>query len=291
MLFQKKCLPQVLFIFVYALLFGTGCGQNEQISPEGYDLSKPKVIPLGKVLNEVSGICLDKEDNDLLAISDSKEQVFEMDLRNIKLHEYTGKVVPPESDIEDVVKVNSKVYMLKSRGEIVEVPERARDTTGVKTYPLNIGGSNDFESLYHDPTADGLILICKSCENEKGGGVRTAYRFDLKTKTFDSTAFFTISKEDVKAAVKNSSIKFDPSAAAIHPLSKRLYILSAESNLLVIADTRGQVIEGYELDRDLFPKAEGIAFANNGGMFIVNEAKYGPATLLYFPYQPAEKKK
>ncbi|HET7898007.1 MAG TPA: hypothetical protein VFL47_10065, partial [Flavisolibacter sp.] len=89
MLFQKECLPWVRLIFVCAILFVTGCKRKESYSPEGYQLHKPQVIELGKVLNEVSGICFNRENGTLLAVSDSKEQVFEMDLRRIKLRDYT----------------------------------------------------------------------------------------------------------------------------------------------------------------------------------------------------------
>lgn len=291
MLFQKECLPSTASLFVYALLLGAGCKQKEKFSPEGYHLNSPQTIELGKVLNEVSGICFNKENGSLLAISDSKEQVIEMNLRSIRLHDYTGKVVPPDSDLEDIVKVSSTLYLLKSKGELVAVPEKAKDTAGVKTYTLPLGGTNDFETLYYDPTVNGLILLCKSCAFEKGKGVRTAFRFDLDTKTFDSSYFYTISKDDVKRALKSGDAKFDPSAAAIHPINKRLYILSSAGNLLVITDTRGKVMEAYDLNPELYPQAEGIAFAPNGDMFITNEAKYGRATLLRFLYQPASNPK
>jgi len=291
MYFQKECLPRVFTVFVCALLFGTGCKRSATSSPEGYQINHPETIELGKVLNEISGICFNYETGSLLAISDSKEQVFEMDLRNIKLRDYTAKIVPQDSDLEDLVKVNATLYLLLSRGEIMEIPEKARDTAGVKTYTLGLQGNKDFETLYYDRSVDALIMMCKSCEVEKGRGVRTAYRFDLKTKTFDSTEFYAISKDDVRNALKTENVKFDPSAAAIHPINKRLYILSSAGNLLVIADTRGKVSEAYELNPEIFPQAEGIAFAPNGDMFISNEAKYGRATLLRFPYKPPTEKK
>lgn len=291
MLFQKECLPSRFFVFVCALLLAAGCKKKEELSPEGYRINQPEVLQLGKVLNEISGLCFNREEGDLLAISDSKEQVFELDLRTTKLKDYTEKIVPTDSDLEDIVKVNAKLYLLMSRGVIVEIPEKARDTAGMKTYALNLGGTNDFETLYYDPTVEGLVMMCKNCENEKGTGSRTAYRFDLKTKTFDSTVFYTISRDDVKAAAKDPNAKFEPSAAAIHPMNKRLYILSSAGNLLVVTDTRGKVSEAYTLDKDRFPQAEGIAFAPNGTMFISNEKKFEKATLLVFPYQQTTEKK
>lgn len=293
MLFQKECLATCVYVFVCALLFGAGCKRNERASPEGYQFDKPQVIPLGKALNEISGICFNRENGSLLAISDSKQHVFELDLKKTKLKDYTGDVVPPDSDVEDIAKVETTntLYLLESKGAIVEVPDKAKDTTGVKTYPLNLGGSNNFETLYHDPSRNELVMLCKTCENEASTGEKKAYRFNLRTKTFDSTAAFTISLDNLRVMIHNSFAKFNPSAAAIHPFDKRLYILSSVGSLLVVADTSGEIIEAYELDKDLFPKAEGIAFANNGDMFISNEAKFGRATLLRFVYQPSEKKK
>jgi uncharacterized protein YjiK len=194
------------------------------------------------------------------------------------------------SDLEDIVKKDNTLFLLKSGGELVEMSLDDEDTTGIKTYTLGLPGSNDFETLYYDPTAGGLVLICKTCVREKGTGVSTTYRFDLRTRSFDSSTFFTISKAQIKKLLKRNDAQFDPSAAAIHPISKRLYILSSAGNLLVITDTRGQVMEAYDLNPADFPQAEGIAFAPNGDMFITNEGKNGSPTLLRFTYGPNEKK-
>ena len=94
-----------------------------------------------------------------------------------------------------------------------------------------------------------------------------------------------------ETVLKDDKAKFKPSAAAINPITKRLYILSSAGNLLVIADLHGQVIEAYHLNPNKFPQAEGIAFAPNGDMYISNEGKYGGrATFQFFPYQPGNKK-
>ncbi|HEX6334450.1 MAG TPA: SdiA-regulated domain-containing protein, partial [Flavisolibacter sp.] len=85
--------------------------------------------------------------------------------------------------------------------------------------------------------------------------------------------------------LKNDDEKFDPSAAAIHPINKRLYILASAGSLLVVTDTRGKVVAAYMLNQDLFPQPEGIAFAPNGDMYISNEGRFGKPTLLLFPYQ------
>jgi hypothetical protein len=290
-LFQTKCPVYFALILVCAATLHAGCNQQSYGSPVGYDLNKPEKVQLGKVLNEISGLAFNPENNSLLSISDSKRKVIEINLLKHKLKDYTGNVVPPDSDIEDLVRTDSVIYMLASKGIIYAVPPHKQDTTGVRAYPFWSHDRNDFETLYYDPIAKGLIMLCKTCAGEKEEGLHNGYRFDLKTRQFDTTAYYTIDDRNVKEVLKDDNGKFRPSAAAIHPVSRRLYILSSAGNLLVVADTHGQIIEAYQLNPDLYPQAEGIAFAPNGDMFICNEGKYGNATLLMFKYNEKEKKK
>ncbi len=286
MLFQKKC-PGVLFpFFVYALLFVAGCKQKSSTMAD-YNLGAPEVTMLGNILNEISGISYynNPGDSALVAVVDSKERIFKLEMKVPRLKDHTEKVLPADSDPEDIVRVDTSLFVLLSRGVIKEIPDKAHDSSSVKTYTLPLSGTNDFETLYHDPSVNSLILLCKNCAHERKAGIRTAYRFDLATRTFDSAAFYTIAKDDVKAILQDANAKFDPSAAAIHPVNKRLYILSSAGNLLVITDTRGTVMDAHKLSKDDFPQSEGIAFAPNGDMFISNEKKFGEPTLLRFPYQ------
>lgn len=79
---------------------------------------------------------------------------------------------------------------------------------------------------------------------------------------------------------------FKPSAAAIHPIEKRLYIVASVNGLLVITDLQGHVQEAYNLKHRLFLQPEGLAFAPNGDMYISNEGGYdGTANILKFSYK------
>jgi len=288
---QMQCLS-LFCLIAWAATLCTGCSDGATISPEGYSFRKPKKMELGKVLNEISGLYYNTDDQTLLGVSDSKSKIFIIDPRKRKLRDFAEKFMAGEQpDYEYVVKIGNMVYVLISNGTIVEVPQGAKDTSSTKVYPFWSDGKNDFETLYYDPTAKSLIMICKSCEHEKGENFRTAYRFDMATKSFDSTEFFTLNSKEVRALLKKDDADFKPSAAAIHPISKRLYILSSASNLMVVADTRGKVIEAYNLNPDDHPQAEGIAFAPDGTMYISNEGKYGKPTLLAYPYHQTGKKK
>ena len=102
-LIQTKYPATLRTMLVCAITLLFGCKEQSYTSPEGYDINKPQKENLGKVLNEISGITFNNDDNSLLAISDSKEKVFEINVDRQKLKDYTDRVVPSNSDIEDVV--------------------------------------------------------------------------------------------------------------------------------------------------------------------------------------------
>src|SRR5436305_15169176 len=111
---------------------------------------------LCRVLNEISGLTYNNDNNTLLAISDSKEKVYEINLERRKLKDYSERVVGTRSDLEDLVKVDSILFLLGSRGIIYKVPLRKHvDTSGVKQFRFSSDQTNDFESIYYDPSANG----------------------------------------------------------------------------------------------------------------------------------------
>jgi hypothetical protein len=67
-------------------------------------------------------------------------------------------------------------------------------------------------------------------------------------------------------------------------------MLSSVNNLIVIMDQNWNVKAEYKLDPSLFRQPEGIAFSNNGDMYISNEAAGGTANVLLFRYQTYLKK-
>src|SRR5438093_389876 len=153
-LFQTQC-PLLVAGIVCALALFTACRTKNPGSPPGYDLNHPQTEELGKVLNEISGLAYDKEHQSLLAISDSKEKIVEINLRKQKLKDYTDRISVPGQDFEDLVLLNNTVYLLSSNGTIKAVPAHARNDSEVMAYPFWSQEKNDFEALYYDPDARG----------------------------------------------------------------------------------------------------------------------------------------
>lgn len=250
-----------------------------------YNLSAPEVIPLGDKLHEISGISYIAP-NIILSENDEQGKIFTIDPTKPDDTNYPSVKFGSKDDYEDIVVIDTTAFLLISDGEIVEVPGFSKTEEVKGAIIAQMGGRhNEFETLYYDKSVNSLIMLCKSCHHEKNE-IRTAYRFDLVTKKFSDTAYYTISIGDIAGKINESDIKFFPSAAAIHPVLDKLYIVSSIGKLLVVTDKHGKVEETYKLEPALFKQPEGITFAPNGDMFISNEGGDGRATLLKFGYIP-----
>jgi uncharacterized protein YjiK len=252
-------------------------------SPRGYVLPRPDRVILAKKVNEISGLSFLSGDSALLTIADNKQKIFQVTPDGM-VSNYFEEDFAEQQDFEDIVKVGETIYALVSNGSIISV-RKTDSGLLVTNHPFWSTEKNDFETLYYDSTAGGLIMVCKSCAFEKGKGVRTAFRFDLATLKFDTQPFYAIAIKEVHDILKDGKVDFNPSAAAIHPIEKRLYIMSSAGQLLVISDLRGRVQEAYRLKPNFYPQAEGIAFASNGDMYVSNEAKLGKPSLLKITYK------
>jgi hypothetical protein len=120
-------------------------------------------------------------------------------------------------------------------------------------------------------------------QRKKNAGI-TAYTFDLETRRFDSEPFFQISFKDVFNKLQNYNAECKPSAAAINPVNNKLYIIASVGKLMMECTQGGKLEKIYKMNPNHFPQPEGIAFAENGDMYISNEGADGKATILKFIY-------
>jgi len=282
-----------LLCFILVLVTATSCELFwSPKSPRGYVVPRPYKMILEKKLNEISGLYYLPDENSFLAIADNKQKVYRVTVDG-KVSDYFEEEFAEQDDFEDVVKVDSTVYVLISDGTIIAIRQNDSGRLLTSRHPFPTTDStnkNDFETLYYDSLAKGLIMMCKECEIEKGKNLRTAYRFDLATKQFDPAPFYTIATRSVADRLKDGKVSFNPSAAAFNPIDNRLYILSSAGQLLISTDRMGKVYEVFRLNPTFYPQAEGIAFASNGDMYISNEAKLGKPTLLRIPYKSTRNK-
>jgi len=88
--------------------------------------------------------------------------------------------------------------------------------------------------------------------------------------------------------LKDDKAEFKPSAAAINPITQKLFIIASVGKVLVIADKQGEVEQVFRLDPAMYNQPEGMTFAPNGDLYISNEGGEGIATILKFNYKKAD---
>jgi len=251
-------------------------------SPPGYDFSKVVTNKLDLKLKEISGLAWDTEDDEFLAHNDESGILFILDResKDIKReYKFGGK-----GDYEDVALFDHVPFILRSDGLITRVVFDANGSVrGVEEGSIPISGKNDFETMYPDTSRNALIVVCKNCQSDNKKTV-SAFAYYPGTGVFDAEPIYVIDAEKVKELSPFKTSKFQPSAAAIHPITKKLFIISSASNQLLIADQNGNPEAVYELGKKLFKQPEGITFKNNGDMYISNEGVTSKGTILRFEY-------
>lgn len=271
----------VFFLFLSCNTFNQD--DKEYTSPEGYKLTEPVRYRVRQSLQEISGIVLAPDEHHILAINDEDGKIHSIDVDTRK--PYPTSKFEKGGDYEDLATNGPEWFVLKSNGILYHINGMFTDTTDATSYKFPLRGKREFESLYFDSTHNGLVAICKSCEEDKRQGFTTAYRFDLSTMSYDSTPIYRINVADIARLTGGDVGHFKPSAAAIHPIEKRLYIVAAVNRLLVITDLNGKVLEAHNLNFKKFAQPEGISFAPNGDMYISNEASdESQANILKFKY-------
>lgn len=272
----------ILFLFV---LLGASCKREVRKlqSPPHYNFATPLVHKLDMKLKEISGITWDPKADDFIAVNDESGSLFFLGRDSLALPplEYS---FGSRGDYEDVALVNGIPYVLRSDGLITKfVRNEDRKVYGVEAAKMIISGTNDFETMYYDSARKALVVMCKNCNLDDNKTV-SAFALFPDSIGFDNKPIFQIDAEKIAKLSPYKNAKFQPSAAAIHPILQKLFILSAASHQLVITDLSGNVEAVYQLARKLFNQPEGITFKQNGTMFISNEGIGGKATVLEFAY-------
>lgn len=263
-----------------ALLVFSRCGaQQKNKNPNSsYDLANPqKIIDLPKQLTDISGIAY--YNNAVYAIDDDHGYVYKVPLTD-KPDVEKWEFAQPQ-DYEDIVLLNNTFYILSSKGKIVSFPF-AFPVKDVKESELNSKGKNEFEILYYAPQTNRLIMLCKECKEDKKDE-NTAWAYNTGTHTFEKQPAYILLQKDIEKVLGDGISRFKPSAAAVHPLTGEVYIVSSINKLLVVLDKNHKVTAAYPLNETLFKQPEGIAFTPEGDMIISNEyAHSGTANLLLF---------
>ena len=272
-------LPAACIYFVLLTACDGRAGKSFLPDIPGYDPLKKEVFVLHKQLLEISGIAY-LNDSTLFAINDEDGKIFTSDLTRKKpVSVNFGK----KNDYEDICFADSVFYVLESSGDIYTVPVKDAKAARKSDFPKK--RKVEFESLYAEPGTSNLVLLSK--EQRLIENALMAYRYDPVADTFSTGPLYVIPLRDVTRLMKDHSAECKPSAAAVHPVTQKLYVIASVGKVLLVCSLKGEVEKVYSLNPDLFSQPEGICFSPAGDMYISNEGLQGKATIIRFPYNRA----
>jgi hypothetical protein len=293
----------VLNFSTFLILLLTGCGSNfsgDKIN-KGYNLTSPDVsIILPDTLHEISGLT-SINSTSVACIQDEYGIIFIYDVINKEITNYYFFNI--KGDYEGIARVDQSMFILRSDGVIFEVSDYESKNFELNSYETGIP-SSDNEGLCFDPDNNRLLIACKGKvgKDKENKDKRFIYGFDLKTKKLSEVPVFSFDLGVIKNFAKNNKInltvkknkkgekketilKFRTSEICIQPITKRLFLLSADDHLLFIFNTEGTIEHIEKLNPHKFIQAEGLTFFENGDMFISNEGRDKKPTLLRFNYK------
>lgn len=269
----------------------------------GYDFAQPTVQwSLPDTLREISGITLIDESR-IACVQDENGIVFEYDMNESDVVAQLPFHI--DGDYEGIARVGSTVYVLRSDGMLFEVRQFNGKKPLIDSIATNIPVDNN-EGLCYDAGNHRLLIACKNKLKNTvvKSNTRFIYAYDLKKKQCPEEPVMTIALDDIKAFAKAQNVpfptrvkknmqnaaeepvvRFRPSDIAIHPVNKQLFLLSAVDHALFIFSPEGELLHIELLNRELFNKAEGITFLDNGDLLISNEGQEKHPSLLRFNYR------
>lgn len=294
---------RLLFISTILLQALSGCGvsytNNEKLI--GYNLTAPDItITLPEILHEISGLTY-VDSQSFACIQDEKGILFIYNWKDKQIeNQYSFNI---DGDYEGITRVGKTIYVLRSDGTLFEILDYESGNFRLNSYVTGIPANNN-EGLCYDPDHNRLLIACKG-KIEKGPELkdkRVIYGFDLQAKTMGKNPVFDFDLQTIKGfaigqqinlptrskkkgAVVEPVIKFMTSDIGIHPVTKKLFLLSAADHLLFIFKGNGTLEHIEQLNPELFNKAEGITFLPDGDMLITNEGQDKRPTLLQFDYR------
>jgi len=258
-------------------------------------------LSLPDELEEVSGLSRWTE-GQVAMVNDEQGIIFCYGLEEEKIVRKISFALP--GDFEGIERVGDIAYALRSDGIIFQMENLENESPDLTIIRTLLSEDDDTEGLGYDPQTGHLLVACKepSRYHDWDDRWRAVYTFvpeegemlrrplDIDLAEIKAVLAATAQTEQERERADDFEVKkkksFKPSAIAVHPLSGHYYLLASAGKLLLVVTREGRVVSTQHLPRNPFSQPEGICFAENGDLFISNEARDGRASLLRFTYQP-----
>lgn len=232
---------------------------------------------LPPVLREVSGIAM-HENNVVACVQDEIGTVFFYDLAKKMIVDSIQFGGP--GDFEGISIVGDDIYVLRSDGQLTCI-SNFETTRKITVHFLKLPqGFQNFEGLCLDQK-NNRLLIAPRLFDSANRTVKNIYAFDLVTKQFSGNPVYSIKLNDqIFNSVVTKKEALIPSEIFVHPVSGKIYLTDARNKYVLISDSNGSPAKLLPLDPTLFAKTEGITMDSEGMIYLSNEGKTGPATLI-----------
>lgn len=233
-------------------------------------LNPDQIYEMPDLLMEISGITA-VDNNTIMCIQDELGAVIEYHLGDEEIknvYRFTDV-----GDFEDIAINKNRLYVLRSDGNVFDFDYKiTKIQAEQKMISIN---SLNIEGLFYD--TDGYFYMA-SKEGTVGADESKRYIFRYKEQPWEEPAkyfevdlkllndFFAKKYPDMAA----KDLAFNPSAIAIHPLTKEFYILSSTNRLLAVFE-KEKLKNIFPLPADLYFKPEGLTFLDNGDLLIASE--------------------
>ncbi len=232
-------------------------------------------------LREISGIALVQE-NLMACVQDEDGLIFLYDLEKKKVVNQIAFAGP--GDYEGIVLVGDTAYVLRSDGTLYEVPAFQTGKAKAVTYPSQLQANLDTEGLAYDK-ANKRLLIGYKAEDSSLKEAKGIYAFSLSTKKFEPTPVLSIllkqaGLESNKPKQGALSDLLQASSLEMNPATGTLVLLDSPNKQLLSISEDGKVQQVYKLDKQVLRQPEGLAFGQQGEMFIASEGSKKVSGLL-----------
>ena len=278
-MYQLKLTIFIAFFSVFFFSCNTKAQKEKFENTETFDFVSPKIINLPQALDEISGIAYYPKDTSIFAIIDEDGLLFKVSLnRPDEVKEWR---FDKQRDFEDIVFLDSTFYVMVSNGDLDKITFDGDKIAVAKVdFPNASKKVNEFESMYFSADSNRLIMLCKQCEDDKKSTL-SSYYFSDSAHQFVN--YQTMETEPLFQKIGSKKEKIKPSAAAINPLTKELYVLCSVNKIIYIQDPQGKIKDVIKLDPKIYKQPEGMAFTPEGDLIISNEVYlegYGTLLLL-----------
>ncbi len=223
-------------------------------------------VKLPSKLSEISGITSYKHGS-ALAVQDEEGIVYRL-FKNGEVEELTN--FAEDGDYEGIATTpKGEIWVLRSDGVLYQIVQKKGEYFS-KAHEIKLLKNSDSEGLCYNSESNSLLIAVKDNAPSLKNKIKAVYRFSLSTYKVVETPIFTIDTKDFHKIYGRSS--FAPSAITIGKDDQHYYVLSGRSQQIAVVNRSGQVVDGFNLDREEHRQPEGILY-DKSSFLIANEGR------------------